>query len=211
MGPSQHWESAARLRLTEFLIAAVISEITPGPNMGYLAILAAARGRRLGMAAVAGVAVGLALNGIAAALGVAALVLASPAAFQALRWGGVLFLVYLAWDAWRTPPGSGHEGSSMPASFGRGLMTNLLNPKAALFYVAVLPHFVDPARTVLPQSLLLTGLHVLVATGVHSAIVIFSAESRRFFEEPALEQRVRRTLAVLLALVAVWFLFETAR
>jgi threonine/homoserine/homoserine lactone efflux protein len=199
------------VRLSEFLIAAVISEITPGPNMGYLAILAASRGRGVGLAAVAGVALGLMLNGLAAALGVAALIIASPAAFEALRWGGVAFLLYLAWDAWRTPTAAGDDGAQSLSSFARGLMTNLLNPKAAMFYVAVLPRFMDPSRTPLPQSLTLTALHVLVATIVHAGIVIFAAQSRRFFAEPALERRVRRALAALLALVALWFLWETAR
>lgn len=197
------------MRVWEFLLAAIISEITPGPNMGYLAILAASRGRGIGMAAVAGVALGLAINGLAAALGVAALLVASPEAFQALRWGGVLFLFYLAWDAWRSEPGASDDASGMPASFGRGLLTNLLNPKAAMFYVAVLPHFVDPARAVLPQSLFLTFLHVSVATIIHSGIVVFSAASRRLFEEPDLERKVRRTLAAALACVALWFLWET--
>jgi threonine/homoserine/homoserine lactone efflux protein len=199
------------LRLWEFLIAAIVSEVTPGPNMGYLAILAASYGKRIGLAAVAGVAVGLALNGLAAALGVAALVVASPAAFAALRWGGVAFLLYLAWDAWRSPAGAGGGGAGMPSSFGRGLLTNLLNPKAAMFYVAVLPRFIDPARSLLPQSLTLTALHVLVATIIHAAIVIFAAQSRRLFDDPVREQAVRRALALLLGAVAVWFLLETAR
>jgi threonine/homoserine/homoserine lactone efflux protein len=197
------------VRLWEFLMAALISEITPGPNMGYLAILAASRGRRVGLAAVAGVALGLALNGLAAALGVAALVIASPGAFAILRWAGAIFLIYLAWDAWRTPVARIDSDTAMPSSFGRGLMTNLLNPKAALFYVAVLPRFIDPLQASLPQSLALTALHVLIATVVHAAIVIFAAQSRRLFADPAREQRVRRALALLLAGMAVWFLVET--
>jgi threonine/homoserine/homoserine lactone efflux protein len=199
------------VRLWEFLLASIVSEITPGPNMGYLAILAASRGRGVGLAAVAGVALGLALNGLMAALGVAALIIASPAAFALLRWGGAAFLLYLALDAWRTPTGGGGHAADMPASFGRGLLTNLLNPKAAVFYVAVLPRFMEAGGPPLPQSLTLTALHVAVATAVHAGIVLFAAQSRRLFEEPAREQRVRRLLAALLAAVALWFLWETAR
>ncbi len=199
------------MRIAEFLVAALLSEITPGPNMGYLAILAAASGRRVGLSAVAGVALGLALNGLAAALGVAALIVASPWAFGALRWGGVAFLLYLAWDAWRSPSGAVRNEADMPASFRRGLVTNLLNPKAALFYVAVLPHFMMQDAPLLPQSLFLTMLHVLVATAIHSLIVIFAAQSRRFFAHSAWERRVRRSLAILLVLVAVWFALDTGR
>jgi threonine/homoserine/homoserine lactone efflux protein len=193
----------------EFLLAAVISEITPGPNMGYLAILAMSRGRRIGFAAVAGVTLGLLLNGLAAALGVAALIIASPPLYGLLRWGGVLFLLYLAWEAWRTPVTTTGSADDGPATFGRGLLTNLLNPKAAMFYVAVLPHFTDPARPLLTQTLVLTGLHVAVATLIHAVIVTFASQARGLFADPVREQRLRRVLAAALAGIALWFLFET--
>ncbi len=178
--------------------------------MGYLAILAASRGRAVGLAAVAGVALGLAINGLLAAIGVAALIVASPPAFQFLRWAGALFLLYLAWDAWRDPPTDAGKGSDMPASFAKGLITNLLNPKAALFYIAVTPRFIDPASSAFAQGLGLNLLHVLVATIIHACIVIFAAQSRALFADPAREQFVRRSLALLLAAVALWFLWETA-
>lgn len=199
------------MRLWEFLLAAILSEITPGPNMGYLAILAASRGRRIGLAAVAGVALGLVLNGLAAALGVAALIVASPVAFGFLRWGGVAFLLYLAWEAWRTPTDGVDGEADMPASFWRGFFTNLLNPKAALFYVAVLPHFIDPQAAFLPQTLGLTILHVGVATFAHAGIVVFAAQAHRLFNDPVREKLIRRVLAVALALVAIWFLIESGR
>jgi threonine/homoserine/homoserine lactone efflux protein len=197
------------LRVWEFLLAALVSEITPGPNMGYLAILAMSRGRRIGYAAVAGVALGLALNGLAAALGVAALIMASPALYEALRWGGVLFLLFIAWEAWRTPVSATATAADLPATFRRGLVTNLLNPKAALFYVAVLPHFTDAARPLLPQTLGLTVLHVGVATLVHAAIVTFAAQATGLFADPARERLLRRVLAMALAAIALWFLAET--
>lgn len=192
-----------------FLLAAVISEITPGPNMGYLAILAAARGRRVALAAVLGVALGLMLNGLAAALGLAALVVATPWALALLRWGGALFLLYLAWEAWLTPVDDKRAAADVSGAFGRGLINNLLNPKAAAFYLAVVPRFVDPAAPLLPQSLTLTALHVLIATTIHALIVVFAARFRRFMEDRAVEERVRKGLALLLAAVAFWFLIET--
>ncbi|HMO08654.1 MAG TPA: LysE family transporter, partial [Paracoccaceae bacterium] len=74
--------------LAGFALASLLSELVPGPNMGYLALVAAAEGRRAGLAAVGGVALGLAGLGLAAAFGIAALVAASPAAYGLLRWGG---------------------------------------------------------------------------------------------------------------------------
>src|SRR3954451_2344256 len=88
--------------LLAFAATCVIIEITPGPNMAWLAALSLSRGWRIGLAAVAGVALGLVVYGIAAALGLAAIIENSPVLYEALRWGGVLYLLWLAWEAWAT-------------------------------------------------------------------------------------------------------------
>jgi threonine/homoserine/homoserine lactone efflux protein len=205
------FDRRGKMLLSGFLVAAVVSEITPGPNMGYLAVLAASRGKRVGLAAVAGVALGLTLNGLAAALGLAGVVAAAPAVLEALRWGGALFLVYLAWDAWTTPAVGKPTEADLSRAFGRGLLNNMLNPKAAAFYLAVVPRFVDPAAPLLPQSLTLTALHVAVATAVHALIVLFAARFRALMSDPAREAPIRKALALVLGLVAVWFVIETGR
>jgi threonine/homoserine/homoserine lactone efflux protein len=87
--------------LPAFVVASALIELTLGPNMAWLALVAATDGRRPGFAAVAGVALGLGLIGIAAAFGLAALIAAKPALYDALRWGGVIYLLWLAWDGWR--------------------------------------------------------------------------------------------------------------
>ena len=144
-----------------FVLASALIELTPGPNMAWLAIVGATEGRRPAYAAVAGVALGLAVIGLAAALGVAALVTTSPALYSGLRWGGVVYLLWLAWDSWRDVDGEAEAriaGRRLALYFRRGLVTNLLNPKAAVFYVAVLPGFTSPALPALPQTLTLTVL-----------------------------------------------------
>ena len=87
--------------ITAFALTSFLVELTPGPNMAYLALVAATEGRRPGYAAVAGVALGLAIVGLLAALGLATLIAASPLAYQALRWAGVAYLMWLAWEGWR--------------------------------------------------------------------------------------------------------------
>lgn len=197
-----------------FLLASLLIELTPGPNMAYLALVSATEGRRLGLAATAGVALGLLVIGAAAALGLAALVAASPVAFQAMRWAGVLYLLWLAWEAWagggELSPGRVDPAQGSARYFRRGFITNLLNPKAGLFYLAVLPGFVDPARAVLPQTAVLTLLYVGVATAIHLAIVGLAGIARRWFDNPAGRQRGRRIFAVLLTGVAIWFVLRTA-
>lgn len=198
--------------LLSFTLASIIIELTPGPNMTYLALVSAAEGRRTGFAAVAGVALGLAVIGLAAALGLAELISASPAAYELLRWGGILFLLYLAWEGWR----DGGDGALIAEKdalryFYRGLVTNLLNPKAAIFYVAVLPTFVDPARPLLPQTLTLTLVYVAVATLIHALVVVLAGAATPFLTDPRREGLARRLLSALLAVVALWFAWSTAR
>jgi threonine/homoserine/homoserine lactone efflux protein len=194
--------------LGQFALTCVIIEITPGPNMAWLAVTSAAKGRRAGLMAVAGVATGLAVIGIAAAFGLAALISASPVLWNVLRWGGVAWLLYLAWEAWTDADGV-VEATDSRTWFNRGLITNLLNPKAAVFYVAMLPGFLIPTAPVLPQTLILTAVFVVIATSIHAGIVLASGTMSYLLTDPVRSGRIRRTLAVLLALVALWFAWST--
>ena len=201
--------------LGAFALTCIVIELTPGPNMAYLAILSAGDGRRAGFAATLGIALGLLIVGIGAALGLAALISSSGLLYEALRWGGVAYLLWLAWDGWRdateTSPAR-TDGTEIESTvFLRGLITNLLNPKAAVFYVAVLPTFVDPGRPVLGQTVLLSVVYVLIATAIHTTIVSLAGAARPFLEDPDRSRIVRRGLSLALGAIAVWFAFSTAR
>lgn len=198
--------------LLAFAFTSLIIELTPGPNMTYLALVSASEGRRAGFATVAGVALGLAVVGVIAAFGVAEAIQASTALYEGLRWAGVVFLFYLAWEGWTggTDVAARHGGAD-GRHFMRGLLTNLLNPKAAVFYIAVLPTFLDASRPPLAQTLTLTAIYVLVATGIHAAIVVLAGALEPYLNDPRRERIARRTLSALLALVAVWFAWSTAR
>lgn len=149
------------MRLSEFLVASLIVERTPGPNMAYLASLTVTRGRRAGVVTVAGVAVGLACYGVLSALGLTVLIADQPFLYERLRWAGVCYLLWLAWESWtdRSAPRPAQAAAVPPGEEDgplllRGFLTNMLNPKAALFYIAVLPNFVDQATgLVLAQNL----------------------------------------------------------
>jgi threonine/homoserine/homoserine lactone efflux protein len=109
--------------LASFLLTSFLIEITPGPNMTYLALVSASDGRRAGFATVLGVASGLAVVGAIAAIGVAELIQASTLLYEVLRWAGVLFLLYLAWDGWKTPStSSANSGVAKGRYFLRGLV-----------------------------------------------------------------------------------------
>jgi threonine/homoserine/homoserine lactone efflux protein len=197
-----------------FVLAVTLIELTPGPNMTYLAILAASRGRAAGLAAVAGVALGLALVGVLAALGLATVVANSRIVWETLRWAGVLYLLWLAWEGWRGADGHAEEfaadGGGLSGLFLRGLMTNLLNPKAYLFYIAVLPQFVGTAVT-LGRVLAFTATYVAIATLIHTLIVAAASAAERLLTGEWRIVTLRQGLSVLLALVAVWLAWETRR
>jgi threonine/homoserine/homoserine lactone efflux protein len=198
--------------LLSFALTSLLIELTPGPNMTYLALVASSEGRRAGFATVGGVALGLAVIGVLAAIGVAELIQASDLAYEGLRWAGIAFLLYLAWDGWRQGADVVSTASQSDRRyFARGLITNILNPKAAVFYVAVLPTFVSPTQPVMQQTIALTAIYVLVATVVHAAIVVAAGALEPILNDPRREMLARRTLSLLLAAVAVWFGWSTAR
>lgn len=196
-----------------FLLTALVIELTPGPNMAWLALTGASVGKRAAFAATAGIALGLAAVGMAAALGLAELAQASPNLFALLRYAGAAYLLWLAWKAWsgqgELSPGHAHDGEAK-RWFRHGVLLNLLNPKAALFFVAILPSYVDSTLPVMPQTLVLSGTYVAVATLVHLALALLAGQAHSWFDKGNHATVLRRICAVLIAAVALWFLTSTA-
>lgn len=195
--------------LMPFLLASLLIELTPGPNMTWLAILTLAEGRLRGLMAVAGVGLGLAVLGGLGALGVSEIVQSSRLAYEILRWAGAAFLVYLAWEGWRG--GEKEEGGGERRAFMRGFVANVLNPKAAIFYIAVLPGFITPDHDVVAQTWTLTAAYVAVATSVHAGIVMLASVLQPFLMEPRRAEITRKILSVGLFGVAVWFILTSSR
>jgi len=197
-----------------FFVTSVAIELTPGPNMTYLALLSAQKGRVAGLFATFGVALGLAIIGLLAAFGFAALVAENLTAYEVLRWTGVLYLVWLAYDCWvdaQKAPDEDNMDLPVWSYFRRGLITNLLNPKAFLFYVTVLPSFTLPEQAYWPQALALTAIYVTAATVVHLAIIAGAGSLTPFFGRPALRKTMGGIFAALLVGVAIWLAFNTAQ
>ncbi len=200
--------------LFPFLIAILLVEATPGPNMGYLAALSASEGRAAGFRAVLGVTLGLSVYMLASVVGIAEIVARIPPLYAALRWAGVLFLLYLAWEAWQdaaeTSPSKSEDGFASP--FWRGFMANVLNPKAAVFYVSLLPGFMNMERSAFwVQALILGTIHILVSVLIHSAIVLGAARAGALMENSPLKIAFRRAMAILIAIIAIWLAWETRR
>jgi threonine/homoserine/homoserine lactone efflux protein len=194
-----------------FALTSLLIELTPGPNMAWLALLAATEGRKKGYAAVAGVALGLAVLGAAAGLGLAAVLQTSPVAYETLRWAGIAYLAWLAYEAWRGADDAedhGAAGSGLWQYFTKGLITNLLNPKAALFYLAVLPGFLVPTAGIW-DALSLSAVYVGVATLVHTGIVTAAGTAQGWLANPSRVGRARRIMALALLGVVAWMIWRT--
>jgi threonine/homoserine/homoserine lactone efflux protein len=203
--------------LLAFALTALVIEITPGPNMTYLAALSLSHGMRNGFSAVAGIALGLMVYGVIASLGLAALIENSPVLYGLLRWSGVIYLLWLAWQSWaserETSPDATDGDDGQPSlAFRRGLITNLLNPKAAVFYVAVLPEFIrSDSGPVVLQTLILSVVYVAIATSIHSAIVLLGGTLQSTVATAGRRRTIRRALAAVLVSIAVWFALTTGR
>ncbi len=202
-----------QLRMPEtflpFLLACIIIELTPGPNMTYLMALSSVHGRKAGFSMVAGVAIGLLVIGFAAALGAATLIAESPLLYHLLRWAGTVYMVWLAWDSWRDHP-LPEPGLDLDARyFRRGFITNILNPKAAIFYVTIFPSFIDPSYPVLPQSIIMTLFYVGIATFIHILIAILGDRIRHSIGKRVTPKMMRRFFSLLLLGIAMWFAWSS--
>lgn len=165
------------LVLLAFVPAGLALNLTPGADMMFTLAQGLKAGPKAGLAANAGIAAGGMIQTLVAGLGLGALVAAHPLAFDAIRWGGVAYLLYLAVQSLRAGPiGTGANVAPRRLSrvFLDGMMVNLLNPKVILFILAFLPQFVDPARPVLPQFLLLGLVFSTGGLVVNGLVAVFA-------------------------------------
>ena len=192
-------------------MAMIIIELTPGPNMGWLAAVSAQHGKRAGVMAVAGVTLGLAIQVIAAAAGLSALIASFPVIYESLRWAGVLFMLWLAWDAFFETAQTAAQEESYDKGFRRGLIANLLNPKALVFYVAIIGQFTELSfGAIWWQILFLGGLHLCIAIAIHLTIVLLGAKLGDVFEHWRTSLIARLIFSMSLVAIAVWIAVSTS-
>ncbi len=186
------WTAVVGIALIELGMA-----ITPGPNMVHLAARSIGQGVRAGLMALGGTAVGFVVYLVAATLGLAALFAAVPTAFLLVKIAGAVYLGYLAWQMLRPSGRSVFEPEEVTPIrpvrlFGAGLLTNLLNPKIAILYAAVLPQFIDASRPVWPQFLILGGVQIVVGVAVNGLVVLTAGRLAGFLRRRPNAMRVQR-------------------
>jgi threonine/homoserine/homoserine lactone efflux protein len=195
--------------LSLFFISAVLLGLTPGPDNIFVLSQSLAYGQRSGVMVTLGLCTGLLGHTALVALGVAAILAASPTLFQLIKLLGVAYLLYLAWQSWNAQPDEANPQSQLQLSPGklylRGVIMNLTNPKVGLFFVAFLPQFVSRDGWPVSAQIVLLGFVFIVSTllvfggiamlaGVYSAKLTHSTSRRRV---------MNRLVSVVFILLAV--------
>lgn len=192
-----------------FFSAALALNLSPGPDLLYVISRTLSGGRRIGIISACGVCSGALVHVAFAALGISAILATSALAFTVVKYVGAAYLLYLGYQALRSA-GSGASLALQAAprtsawkAYRQGVLVDLLNPKAAIFFMAFLPQFVRPEHGAVPLQLLVLGvLVVVVAIIVESALVLLAARATQTLRNnPAVSQWLDRALgSVLIAL-----------
>jgi threonine/homoserine/homoserine lactone efflux protein len=204
--------------LIAFALVALGMVLTPGPNMIYLVSRSICQGRKAGLISLGGVALGFLFYMLCAALGITALVMAVPYAYDALRFGGALYLLVLAWQAIKPGGRSPFQVRDLPVDgpgrlFAMGLLTSLLNPKVAVMYLSLLPQFIHPALGhVLGQAVMLGSVQILVSVTVNGLIAMMAGGVAGFLAaRPAWALAQRWIMATVLGGLALRMALEARR
>ncbi|MFI5535849.1 LysE family translocator [Nocardia sp. NPDC051900] len=199
-------------------VAALGMVLTPGPNMMYLVSRTVSQGRRAGLVSLAGVAAGFGVYLAAATVGITAVFAVVPGLYLAVKLAGAVYLGWLAWQALRPGGVSVFAPAALSADpirrlFTMGLVTNLLNPKIAIMYMALIPQFVTPEHgKVWLQSLCLGTVQIAVALTVNGLIVLGAGGLATFLAARPLWLRTQRYLTgTMLGAIAALLATDRAR
>jgi threonine/homoserine/homoserine lactone efflux protein len=186
--------------------------------MIYLISRSITQGPAAGIVSLGGVALGFVFYMLCAAFGITALLFAVPYAYDALRFAGVAYLMWLAWQALKPNGRSPFQMKKLPPDgprklFAMGFVTNLLNPKIAMLYLALLPQFIDPTvGSVLTQSLALGAIQIVISVSVNALIALAAGSIARFLgARPGWLLVQRWLMGTVLAGLAVKMAFEAKR
>ena len=193
--------------------------LTPGPNMIYLTSRSITQGHLAGLISLGGVALGFVFYMLCAAFGITALLFAVPYAYDALlRLAGAAYLLWLAWQALKPNGRSPFQVKKLAVDgprklFAMGFVTNLLNPKIAMLYLALLPQFIDPASgSVLTQSLALGFIQIVISVSVNAMIALTAGSITGFLStRPNWLKAQRWLMGTVLAGFALKMALETKR
>jgi threonine/homoserine/homoserine lactone efflux protein len=191
-----------------FLSASILLAVMPGPGIMYVLTRSLAGGRREGILSSLGTLAGGFVHAIAAGLGLSVVLATSAVAYQAVRWSGALYLVYLGIRMFRSAGQSEAVAGEAPAGnpFTQGIVTEVLNPKTALFFLSFIPQFVNAkAGAVFGQFLLLGTITVILNTSIDLLVAMFAGPiGQKLLASRRARKNQQRTTGVLMIGLGVY-------
>lgn len=193
-----------------FSLAALALVLTPGPNMVYCVSRSICQGRMAGMISLLGVVAGFVVHMLAAAFGLTALFLAIPLAYDIVKYAGAAYLLWMAWNTLKPGGSSPFQTRDLPHDSTRtllrmGFLTNLLNPKVAVFYMSLFPQFIHAEQGhVLLQSVTLGVTQIGISFTVNALIILSASAITGFFSNnPGWLRAQRYVMGLTLGALAV--------
>src|SRR5262245_58611602 len=188
--------------LIVFMAATLALNLTPGPDMLYVIARSVGQGQRAGVISALGIGAGCLAHTLAAAFGLSALLMSSAVAYDLVRYAGAIYLIYLGvralLDKPRTEERSEIKPDSLASIFYQGVVTNVLNPKVALFFLAFLPQFASGGGTLAWQIIVLGLLFNISGTSVNIIVALLGGRMGKAFERrPAIAHAQRRLTGVV--------------
>lgn len=183
-----------------FFLASVLLALAPGPDNIFVMTQSALHGRTSGLVVMFGLCTGLLVHTCAVAFGVAVIIQASAIAFALLKGIGAAYLLYLAWQIFRTSPEEirmiGNQQNSLGSLYRRGIIMNITNPKVSIFFLAFLPQFADPQRgPVSLQMVALGGLFILATVLVFGAVALIGGTLGTWLNRSTRAHRIMNRIA----------------
>ncbi|GAB6891890.1 LysE family translocator [Geobacillus stearothermophilus] len=195
--------------ILSFFSVAILLTLAPGPDILFVIAQSVSQGKQAGIATALGLCTGLLVHISAAVLGVSAVIYQSALAFAIVKYAGAAYLLYLAWQAFREKDSSLAFGRQKPMAYAslykKGIVMNVLNLKVSLFFLALLPQFVDPSAGQIPQQMLVLGVIFLVqALAVFTLVSIGAEKLRQWLSaHTAITRRIHWLKGAIFALIGI--------
>ncbi|BFH13725.1 LysE family translocator [Paenibacillus melissococcoides] len=202
------------LAVLSFLGVAVLLTLMPGPDNVFVLAQSLSQGKKAGIATALGLCTGLIVHVAAATFGISAIIYQSALAFAVVKYAGAVYLLYLAWKSFREKGSvlTWNEETAVNyyALYKKGILMNLLNPKVSLFFLALLPQFVDQAAGHVPVQMLVLGVVFILQAIILFSVISFFAEKLRSLlaKSPSISRKMNYIQGTLLGLIAAQIAFS---
>lgn len=202
-------------KLIYFLSFSIMLTLVPGPDMLFVVTQSISQGKKAGITTAMGLSTGVLVHSTAAAIGISAILHESVVAYKVLKYAGGLYLLFLAWKAFKERNCSlveaeSYEIGDMLSLYRKGIVMNVLNPKVALFFLALLPQFVTKGSFSVPIQMIILGVIFMIQSMVIFFIISIFSEMLRnsLLNKPNISKKINLVKTGVFALIGVTFFFS---